>query len=46
MASKRKGYVDANLYIADVESIALSRPHGEETRTGFIVIRCIAREDR
>jgi hypothetical protein len=48
--SKRKGYVDANLYIADVESMAL-RNDGDETqpaltvktRNGFITIRLIAR---
>lgn len=53
MATQRKkarGYVDANLYVADVESIAL-RNDGDETqpalaiktRTGFIVVRCIGR---
>jgi hypothetical protein len=48
--SKRKGYVDANLYIADVESIGI-RNDGDETqpsltiktRTGFLTIRLIAR---
>lgn len=53
MATQRKkarGYVDANLYVADVESIAL-RNDGDETqpaltiktRTGYLIVRCIGR---
>lgn len=53
MATQRKkarGYVDANLYIADVESIAL-RNDGDatqpalaiKTRSGYLIIRCIGK---